>query len=58
MDDEEFMKMGWDDLLGEHVQAWAESEGGGWTADQVWIDFFFFGNFWERGEGEEGVRGE
>ncbi|KAL8774784.1 MAG: hypothetical protein Q9209_000723 [Squamulea sp. 1 TL-2023] len=36
VDDDEFLKKGWDDLEGEHVQGYVESEGGGWTADQVW----------------------
>lgn len=41
VDDDEFLKTGWDDLKGEHVQAWAESEDNGWTANQVSWDFFF-----------------
>ncbi|KAI4282840.1 MAG: hypothetical protein L6R38_002641 [Xanthoria sp. 2 TBL-2021] len=36
VDDDDFLKKGWDDLEGEHVQSYVESEGGGWTADQVW----------------------
>ncbi|KAL8714824.1 MAG: hypothetical protein Q9220_001337 [cf. Caloplaca sp. 1 TL-2023] len=35
-DEEEFLKKGYDDLEGEHVQSYVESKGGGWTADQVW----------------------
>lgn len=35
VDDDDFLKKGWDDLEGEHVQSYVESEGGGWTADQV-----------------------
>lgn len=35
VDDDEFLKTGWDDLEGEHVQSYVESDGGGWTADQV-----------------------
>lgn len=38
VDDDEFLKTGWDDMKGEHVQAWAESEAKGWTANQVrWV---------------------
>ncbi|KAL8682408.1 MAG: hypothetical protein Q9186_001529 [Xanthomendoza sp. 1 TL-2023] len=36
VDDDDFLKKGWDDLEGEHVQGYVESNGGGWTADQVW----------------------
>ncbi|KAL8818090.1 MAG: hypothetical protein Q9223_003203 [Gallowayella weberi] len=36
VDDDEFLKTGWDDLEGEHIQGYVESKGGGWTADQVW----------------------
>ena len=36
VDDDDFLKTGYDDVEGEHVQALAESIGGGWTADQVW----------------------
>lgn len=35
VDDDEFLKTGWDDMKGEHIQAYAESNGNGWTADQV-----------------------
>ena len=35
IDDDEFLKTGWDDLKGEHVQSWAESKVNGWTANQV-----------------------
>ena len=35
VDDDEWLKTGWDDLEGEHVQSYVESIGGGWTADQV-----------------------
>lgn len=35
VDDDEFLKVGYDDLEGEHVQAWAENVEKGWTADQV-----------------------
>lgn len=41
VDDDVFLKTGFDDAEGEHVQAWAESEGGGWTADQVGPIFYF-----------------
>ncbi|KAL2041348.1 hypothetical protein N7G274_005730 [Stereocaulon virgatum] len=36
VDDDEFLKVGYDDLEGEHVQAWAENVEKGWTADQIW----------------------
>lgn len=36
VDDDAFLKEGWDDMEGEHVQAYVESDGNGWTADQVW----------------------
>ena len=35
VDDDEFLKTGWDDMDGEHIQAYAESKNNGWTADQV-----------------------
>ena len=35
IDDDDFLKKGWDDKEGEHVQGYVESKGGGWTADQV-----------------------
>ncbi|KAL9007552.1 MAG: hypothetical protein Q9173_007206, partial [Seirophora scorigena] len=34
VDDDAFLKEGWDELQGEHVQSWVESKRGGWTADQ------------------------
>ena len=36
MDDDDFLKTGFDDMEGKHIQAEAESDGNGWTADQVW----------------------
>ncbi|KAI4123000.1 MAG: hypothetical protein LQ338_005508 [Usnochroma carphineum] len=36
VDDDDFLKTGYDDMKGEHVQSYVESKGGGWTADQVW----------------------
>lgn len=35
VDDDDFLKTGWDDLEGEHVQGYAESLTNGWTANQV-----------------------
>ncbi|KAL8635081.1 MAG: hypothetical protein Q9228_007394 [Teloschistes exilis] len=35
IDDHEFLKEGYDDLEGEHVQGYVESKNGGWTVDQV-----------------------
>ena len=35
VDDDDFLKIGYDDLEGEHIQAYAENEEKGWTADQV-----------------------
>lgn len=35
VDDDEFLKNGWDDLIGEHVQSYVESHDNGWTANQV-----------------------
>lgn len=35
IDDDDFLKTGWDDLKGDHVQSWAESKTNGWTANQV-----------------------
>ncbi|KAI4110236.1 MAG: hypothetical protein LQ345_007036 [Seirophora villosa] len=35
VNDDAFLKEGWEDLQGEHVQGWVESKGGGWTADQL-----------------------
>lgn len=39
VDDDEFLKTGWDDMKGEHIQAYVESNGNGWTADQVGLGF-------------------
>ncbi|MCJ1265475.1 hypothetical protein MMC22_005353 [Lobaria immixta] len=36
VDDDAFLKTGWDDLEGEHVQGYVESKTNGWTADQIW----------------------
>ncbi|KAI4173063.1 MAG: hypothetical protein LQ343_003173 [Gyalolechia ehrenbergii] len=36
VDDDDYLKTGYDDLEGEHVQAWTEGKKGGWTANQVW----------------------
>lgn len=36
VDDDKFLKEGWDDLEGEHVQSYVENGEKGWTADQVW----------------------
>lgn len=36
VDDDDFLKKGYDDMKGEHVQAYAESVGNGWTANQIW----------------------
>lgn len=35
VDDDDFLKSGWDDLEGEHVQSYVKSKTNGWTADQV-----------------------
>lgn len=35
VDDDDFLKTGWDDLEGEHVQGYAASLTNGWTANQV-----------------------
>lgn len=35
VDDDEFLKTGWDDLKGNHVQSWVVSRDAGWTANQV-----------------------
>lgn len=37
VDDDDFLKTGWDDLEGEHVQSFVKSQNNGWTADQVWF---------------------
>lgn len=46
VDDDDYLKTGYDDLEGEHVQAWTEGKKGGWTANQVsfsiWILFVTF----------------
>ncbi len=36
VDDDKFLKEGYDDLEGEHVQSYVENKERGWTADQVW----------------------
>lgn len=46
LEGDEFLKKGWDDLEGEHMQSWVESEENKWTAEQVGSLFLF------------GVRGE
>lgn len=40
VDDDDFLKSGWDDLEGEHVQGYVKSKTNGWTADQVCMLFF------------------
>lgn len=35
VDDDDFLKTGWDDLEGEHVQSYVKSQNNGWTANQV-----------------------
>lgn len=35
VDDDEFLKTGWDDLQGKHIQSYVESRNNGWTANQV-----------------------
>jgi hypothetical protein len=35
VDDDDFLKTGWDDMEGMHVQSWAESKTNGWTTNQV-----------------------
>lgn len=35
VDDDEFLKKGFEDMEGEHIQAYAESNDNGWTANQV-----------------------
>ncbi|KAI4255241.1 MAG: hypothetical protein LQ352_002685 [Teloschistes flavicans] len=39
VEDHEWLKEGYDDLEGEHVQSYVESQGGGWTVDQVSFGF-------------------
>lgn len=36
VDDEEWLKQGWDDVDGEFIQSYVESKTDGWTADQIW----------------------
>jgi hypothetical protein len=36
VDDDDFLKTGWDDMNGMHVQSWGESKTNGWTTNQVW----------------------
>ncbi|MCJ1272617.1 hypothetical protein MMC21_000403 [Puttea exsequens] len=36
VDDDKFLKEGYDDMDGEHIQGYVESYNNGWTADQVW----------------------
>ncbi|MCJ1468440.1 hypothetical protein MMC07_007069 [Pseudocyphellaria aurata] len=36
VDDDEFLKTGWDDLEGEHVESYVKSQNNGWTAHQIW----------------------
>ena len=35
VDDDEFLKTGYDDMEGEHIQSYVENDENGWTADQV-----------------------
>lgn len=35
VDDDEFLRTGWDDPNGEHVQSYVENHDNGWTANQV-----------------------
>lgn len=45
VDDDEFLKTGWDDMEGEHIQGYVESNTNGWTADQVsFLTFVRTGN--------------
>ncbi|KAK3178900.1 hypothetical protein OEA41_001037 [Lepraria neglecta] len=39
VDDDDFLKIGYDDMEGEHVQAYAENDENGWTANQVSFGF-------------------
>lgn len=39
VDDDDFLKIGWDDMEGEHVQSYVKSKNNGWTADQVRLSF-------------------
>lgn len=39
VDDDEFLKTGWDDVEGEHIQSFVENKTNGWTADQVCLGF-------------------
>ncbi|KAI4191289.1 MAG: hypothetical protein L6R41_000216 [Letrouitia leprolyta] len=36
VEDDDYLKTGYDDLEGEHVQAWTEGRKGNWTANQIW----------------------
>lgn len=40
VDDDDFLKDGWDDLIGDHVQSYVENHDNGWTANQV-CSFYF-----------------
>jgi len=44
LEGDEFLKKGWDDLEGEHMQSWVESEENKWTAEQVGSLFLFGGS--------------
>ena len=63
-DDKEWLSKGWDDPEGEHVQSYVESEGGGWTANQVGLDngalwfVFLFGGGGGGGRGGGGEGGD
>ncbi|KAL8830506.1 MAG: hypothetical protein Q9170_005709 [Blastenia crenularia] len=35
VDDDDYLKTGYDDLEGEHVQSWTQSKKGDWTTNQV-----------------------
>lgn len=39
VDDDEFLKTGWDDMEGEHIQSYVKSKTDGWTANQVCTGF-------------------
>lgn len=43
VDDDEFLKTGWDDLQGKHIQSYVESRDNGWTANQVCSAFLMNG---------------
>ena len=40
VDDDDFLKTGFDDMEGDHIQAWAESKNNGWTANQAGLSPF------------------